>query len=208
MSPQTIELLIFAVIAFLLINKLLSVLGTTNVDENVRNSEKSYFGEKLILKDVTALDDVLTVAQSSQDDIKDLIVDTNIDSVMQNYMVLKNKMPDFDLVQFLSNTKVVFKMLIEAMVENNSEAINYLVDKRYIKQSADILSKYGSYKDNGILNAKISELYMFGNNAFVKVLFSGKDIVSAINNISEEWTFSRNTNSQSLTWYLSNIESV
>lgn len=205
MSPQIIELLIFAVIAFFLINKLLSVLGTTNTDENY---EKSYFGEKSNMKDITTHNEVLTTIDPTQENINNLIITTNTNSIMQNYLVLKNKIPDFDLPQFINNTKAVFKMLIDATKENNTETINHLVDKRYIKQSAEILAKYGTYNDKGELDTKVSELYMFGNNVFIKVLFLGKNIVSNFPSISEEWTFSRNTNTNSRTWYLSNIESV
>ncbi len=50
MSPQIIELLIFAVIAFYIINKLITTLGSTSEEEQTK--QKSYFGEPVI-KDVT-----------------------------------------------------------------------------------------------------------------------------------------------------------
>ena len=51
MSVQLLELLFFAGIAFLIINKLISTLGTTSDDDPAKRN--SYFGENASLKDVT-----------------------------------------------------------------------------------------------------------------------------------------------------------
>ena len=54
MSGQILELIIFAAIAFFIINKLISVLGKTSGDDPTKNN--SFFGENIgnNLKDVTS----------------------------------------------------------------------------------------------------------------------------------------------------------
>ena len=51
MSGQLIELIIFAAIAFFIINKLLSTLGATSESDPTKN--KTFFGESGKMKDVT-----------------------------------------------------------------------------------------------------------------------------------------------------------
>ena len=51
MSGQLIELIIFAGIAFFVINKLIATLGTTSDEDGTKHP--SVFGEKTAMKDVT-----------------------------------------------------------------------------------------------------------------------------------------------------------
>lgn len=207
MSPQIIELLIFALIAFFLINKLLSVLGTTDTDEPERR--RGYFGEPGGMKDVTEhVKEIEVIDGKQQSGIEALVVTKNIGAILQNYQQLYVKMPDFDMQRFILSAKSAFKMIIDAVNSGDQESIVHLVDKRYVKQAIEKLAEYGECKNCEVMDAKISELYMFGNNAFVKVLFTGQNIVSKMEKFSEEWTFSKNTNVQGNGWYLSNIEAV
>ena len=68
-------------------------------------------------------------------------------------------------------------------------------------------SSYGEYfKEKNNLTAQISEIYMFGNNIFVKVLFAGKNITNKIVDMHEEWTFTKSTLNSGSEWYLTNID--
>lgn len=210
MSAQILELLFFAGIAFLIINKLISALGTTSDDDPAKR--RSYFGEPTNgLKDVTSTsrnnDNVIKgkfLEQKSkpQLDLTGLIAPENIENIRAGIFKIQQRLPSFNPSNFLRNAKIAFKMIIEAAT-NNKDNLAALVDKRYLEQFSVLAPTYSKLLNVVDLEAKISEIYMFGNNAFIKILF-----ISNINHWREEWTFSRSLISSSSDWYLTNIDRI
>ncbi|AFC72368.1 hypothetical protein MCC_03935 [Rickettsia rhipicephali str. 3-7-female6-CWPP] len=210
MSPQIIELLIFAVITFYIINKLITTLGST---EEEQTNQKSYFGEPVI-KDVT----YSTVKSNKEEknipttqDIKafkDIIVEHNITAVVDGMEQVHKRLYSFDPVKFINNAKTAFQMIIEAAYKKDAKELSELIDKRYLEEFEKITPSYGDFFDSSALSAKYSEIYMFGNNIFIKLLFQGKNVVDKIEDLKEEWTFTRNANTKEVDWFLSNIERV
>lgn len=215
MSSQLIELIIFAAVAFFIISKLISVLGTTTEDDPARQ-KKSYFGEPAGLKDVTGAEKKGykegKIINASFTDIKNrinlkgLIVPENKDSITEGLKQVNARIPSFSPDKFLKGAKLAFKMIIEKAVNNNSTDLGELIDKRYMKAFQDFAFSYGNYQPSATLNVQISEIYMFGNNAFVKVVFTGENITDKISNLYEEWTFTKSLLSSGPEWYLSNID--
>ena len=211
MSPQIIELLIFAVIAFYIINKLITTLGSTSEEEQTK--QKSYFGEPVI-KDVT----YSTVRSNKEEkniptaeDIKafkDIIVEYNITAVVDGMEQVRKRLYSFDPVKFINNAKTAFQMIIEAAYKKDAKELSELIDKRYLEEFEKTAPAYGDFFDSSALSAKYSEIYMFGNNVFIKLLFQGKNVVDKIEDLKEEWTFTRNANTKEVDWFLSNIEKV
>lgn len=194
MSPQMIELLVFAAIAFFLINKLLSILGTTNENEE---QKKSFFGEPFFMKDVTQKSGVI-----DKIDHKDTIIiaPENKDYILERLAIINSKLSNFDLAKFLQGSISVFSMLTKTDAKNDKDLFENLVDKRFIEEFTKNLERY-SKKTIANPDAKVIDLYLFGNNVFIKVLF--KDISGKFQEI---WTFSKNANTSKLHWFLSNIE--
>ncbi|AFE52870.1 hypothetical protein MA5_03470 [Rickettsia prowazekii str. GvV257] len=212
MSPQIIELLIFAIIAFYIINKLITTLGSTSEEEQIKN--KSYFGEPVI-KDVTysTVKDHKKVERnvSRTQDIKvfkDIIVENNINAVVDGIEQIHKRLYSFDPVKFINNAKTAFQMIIEAAYKKDVKELSELIDKRYLEEFEKIIPSYGDFFDSSALSAKYSEIYIFGNNIFIKLLFQGKNVVDKIEDLQEEWTFTRNANTKEVDWFLSNIERV
>lgn len=214
MSAQLIELLIFAVIAFLIISKLIATLGTTS--NNDPTSRKSFFGEKAGLKDVTPRTSNEEANENYYKEekinyqfdakLREIIIEENESSISQGLQQINERLPSFNLIKFLKGAKAAFKIIIEDGANNKYENLSHLVDKRYLEQFKLILSTYGKLFQFSNLNAKISEIYMFGNNAFIKILFSGENITSNIKNFREEWTFSKSLINSGPDWYLNNID--
>ncbi|HJD65625.1 MAG TPA: Tim44 domain-containing protein [Rickettsia endosymbiont of Bembidion nr. Transversale] len=211
MSPQIIELLIFAGIAFFIINKLITTLGATSYDDPAK--QKSYFGEPVI-KDVTHSSNKsyeeekdLPTAQDIKT-FKNLIVEQNITAVVDGMETVHKRLNAFQPIKFINNAKIAFQMIIEAAYKNQTEELAELVDKRFLEEFEKISDSYGNFFDSTALNAKYSEIYTFGNNIFIKLLFQGKNVVDKIEELKEEWTFTRNANTKEVDWFLSNIEKV
>ena len=211
MSAQLIELVIFAAIAFFVISKLISVLGSTSDDDPARG--KSFFGESGSMKDVTSTTkegaSILkpNFFKKKKYDLKGMIVPENEDDIIEGLSDVAQKMPAFNPSNFIKGAIVAFKMLIEAGFEKDQDVFEELVDKRYLEHFSNISSNYGKYtaKEND-LDGKISEIYTFGNNVFVKMIFAGKNITSKVQEFHEEWTFTKSVLSTGPAWQLSNID--
>jgi len=197
-SAQLIELLLFAGVAFFLVSKLLSVLGTTN-----ENDGKSFFGEPAAggMKDVTAKPVAI-----EENEFADILAKNTSAQLAQNINVIADRLPSFDIRRFADGSKSAFKMIIEALVKRDIETLNALVDKRFLEQFETSGDRYGIMNTEANLDAKVSEGYMFGNNAFVKILFTGNKITSKIAHLKEEWTFIKNVSLPGPDWHLSNVE--
>jgi predicted lipid-binding transport protein (Tim44 family) len=208
MYGQLIELAIFGIIAFLIINKLLSSLGSTSEDDPAKT--QSFFGENGQIKDVTAKTSVKDVVSSNDDRIKaslkDFILKGQEKEIQQGLEEALEKLPNFNIKNFMSGAKTAFKMILTAADKNNEEEIKELVDKRYLNQFLQIASSYVGNNLNDSVQAQISEIYTFGNNVFIKILFIGTKILKNNELFQEEWTFSKNSLESSPNWYLNNID--
>ena len=218
MYGQFIELIIFAGIALLVINKLIATLGITSKDDK---NKTSFIGKKMTIKDVTPKGisssrektNTTTYNFSSKNDSQlaeliadDLIVKKNELDIRSGLTNIINKVPSFNIYNFLKGAKLAFSMIIDAGSKEGSGELEALIDKRYIEQFSSIASSYGQYSTDAEVKLQIAEIYMFGNNIFIKILFTGKDITTKIKNLSEEWTFTKSTINASPEWRLTNID--
>ena len=211
MSGQLIELLIFAGIAFFIINKLIATLGSTSEDDQTRS--KSMFKNMQSLKDVTNSASRKAAilkpqfAKTKKINLKNLVVPGAEEEVATGMEDVLRKLPNFNINTFLKGAKYAFKMIIEAGSNDDESALEELIDKRYVDNFKEMSASYGEYSSkNEDLTAQISEIYMFGNNIFVKILFAGQNITDKIKDMHEEWTFTKSLLNKSPQWHLTNID--
>ena len=212
MVGQILELIIFAGIAFVIINKLISALGTTSKDDSARS--RGFFGEgDNNLKDVTYTAKPLDILKPrffksvNKIDLKNLVLPENKEAVEKGLQEVMSRIPSFNIERFVNGACGAFRMIIESALKNEEQQLEELVDKRYIDHFKTIITNYGNLTRNADkLLAHVSEIYMFGNNIFIKVLFSGNNIASKIKDLHEEWTFSKSTLSSDPAWFLTNID--
>jgi predicted lipid-binding transport protein (Tim44 family) len=205
-SAQFIEILFLAGIAFLIISKFISMLGTTDDDDPARNLG-SNFGEPTSMKNVTgtvppeADERVLKILRLGKK-LKGLDEETS-----QSLAAVLDKFPNFEPELFLKNAKSAFFMVLTALEEQDLDTLEELVDKRFLDQIKKMDSKYGKMRSDK-LKAKCADSYSFGNSIYVKVLFEGNNITDNIKSLKEEWVFTKNITQNGPEWYLSNIEVV
>ncbi|XVN43004.1 MAG: TIM44-like domain-containing protein [Candidatus Rickettsia vulgarisii] len=210
-----LELLIFAGIAFFIINKLISKLGSTSDEDPAK---RGFFGEPKI-KDVTNTSEPsglnkgkikipsFFVVKEKANPIDDsLIVQENAQAIKEGLATIASRLPSFEVSKFLKSSKAAFEIIIEACNDEDIEELSMLVDRRYIKDFHKYSDNYGEFIHNNDLVAKISEAYSFANHLFVKVLFTGNKVTSKIGSFSEEWTFSKSLLTNDVNWLLTNVE--
>ena len=215
MNPSALfEIVIFALIAFALVTKLLDMLGSVN-DED-QNSSKSFFGEKSSsIKDVTNSGSskinrafINGVINSVRKNIKSYEEVVAQDSPSEKIKVIKDlgkmveRIRGFDAVKFLEGAKSAFAMTIEAFKSKDFKTLEYLVDKRFLNSLQN--TDYLSFADGvSLLDAKICEVYSFGNSVFIKIRFS------LSSSEKEEWVFTKNLlDTNSSAWQISSINIV
>ena len=195
MSAQMVEILILAVIAFLIISKLLSVLGTTDEDDPAKKQAGSFFGEPRGLKDVTGT--VETVGRKVIPLRANMVFseDTKINDIITQIV---EKMPTFNPEKFLKGAKGAFKMVLEALSKNDEKSLEELVDKRFLSELGNKTEHYSVISASDITVA-FEDAYSFGNSIYIKVAMSGKKF-------KEFWVFTKNANDAGPGWKLSNVE--
>ncbi len=210
MSGQLIELIIFAGIAFFVINKLIGALGSTTEDDPTRKA--NFFGEGG-MKDVTPAKNRKSnvvkpqFARKVRVNLKGMVVAENEAEVKAGLADVMSKVPSFNLGSFIKGSKGAFEMIIKAGSEENEEELEELVDKRYLEHFRSMAASYGKYTAKSTaLTAHASEIYMFGNNILVKILFAGKNITDKVKEMHEEWTFTKSSISAGSEWHLTNID--
>lgn len=219
MSGQLIELIIFAGIAFFVINKLIATLGTTSDEDGTKRP--SVFGEKTSMKDVTTsattnanTDSVIKAnilkptfaTRKNKIDLRGLVVPENDNDVKEGLVDVMNRVPSFNIHNFLKGAKAAFRMIVDAAYKNDEKELEQLVDKRYLQHFKALSVGYGEYTGKTDPDLQISEIYMFGNNIFIKILFVGKNITNKIKDLHEEWTFTKSSIGAGNEWYLTNID--
>lgn len=209
------EIVIFGIIAFVLITKLIDMLGVT--DEHDLNKNKSFFGEPTnTVKDVTSssntkenqqnfIGNILNNIKLNTSNWEDAFVGQNSHEkakIVNQLKALTVNIKSFDPIKFLDGAKQAFIMTIDAIKTKNMTVLEFLIDKRFINQIQN--SDYQSFNNDAqIIDAKICETYSFGNSIFIKVLFVLE------NQIKEEWVFIKNTlDYNNPTWQISSINAV
>lgn len=214
-----IELLLFAGIAFLIINKLVNVLGS--VDEDEQRNRRSMYGEP-VMKDVTMYDDNLygvtdkvVIATNEVDDksIIESLDDANDSRLLDNVKEMIRRVDGFHPDMFVKNAGEAVRMILKAVVglcaaRECDDVIEHLVDRRYVpivRESADtykrLLSDGSSLavSDVNVRDMKISSATFFGNNVIVAIALT-------VGNRREIWSFSKSTLQISSDWILTNID--
>ena len=199
MSAQIVEIIILAVIAFLIISKFLSVLGTTDEDDPAKNKAGSFFGEPTGLKDVTG-----TVVPSDDRSGQSKVIplranvvfstDSKINDIVRQIV---EKMPDFNHEKFLKGAQSACKMIIDAVSKNDEQALSALVDKRFMSEITKKADHYSQVSND--IKVSYEDAYSFGNSIYIKVVVTGKKL-------KEFWVFTRNLQQVGQDWHLSNIE--
>ena len=129
--------------------------------------------------------------------------------ILEGFNMLRTKLPSFDLVRFHKNSQIAFDLIIQAGIKNDEDELRELIDPRYVEHFKGIAANYTNLLENvAEIQYEISEIYMFGNTAFVKVMFTQNADKGVEAEFHEEWTFSRNILAPGKTWYLSNVDKM
>ncbi len=215
-----IDILILAMIAVFILNRLRNVLGkkTGNEEDIIKKFKLKKDGFKESTPDMESN----LKSNGLKEETINLHKDKNINKVLNE---IKKIETSFGVNEFLDNSKKAFEYILGSYSKNNLKALEPLLEKKifqiYKKEIDHRLKKKEIFeitiigiKDPKIVGAKvvnnIAEIIVEYNSEQVQVLKDANNKIiegdtNQILNIEENWTFSRKLKSKSPNWSLIKI---
>ena len=204
MSYKILEFIILSAVTAFILKKLFSTIGEVDDNPNWKNTSKKTsprdISDSAILLEPKAINQ--TPAETKF--LEKITLPNNLEHIAARVSELKEKFQgNFNLMSFVESAKQAATMIINSARNGNDAMLALLVDKRYLSQFKESYSKDAvKVEDINKYNLLISDIYFFVNTAFIKIAFVNK---IEHTNVIEEWIFTKNLNSQSKEWHLSNI---
>ncbi|MEI8295720.1 MAG: Tim44/TimA family putative adaptor protein [Alphaproteobacteria bacterium] len=211
---QSLEILIFAVIAGYLFFRLWSVLGQTSGEE------------PHILKRVTPLsdvddlhDNVISLPQRSSQEITESLLSEKAKLGLQE---LRDRQSDFNLNNFLNGAQSAFRMVVKAFAEGDRQLLKKLLSDGVYKNFGKVLDQrekdhyqQESRVDKVEIN-KIEDISVKGQEVIITLRFVSEQMLAIINAegaiidnparlsipMIDVWSFSRYLDSTDYNWSL------
>ena len=216
-----IDILILAMIAIFIINRLKNVLGkkTGNEQDIVEKYSRNKGNFKESPPDQTSLSD------QKENTVRDVFFheDPKINSALRK---IYNQDENFDTKEFLDGSKKAFEFIIKNYSEENLEPLKNLLSKSiyndFKSQINDRIKKSQNLDITiiGIKHAEIIQSSLKSNIANISVRFNSEQVQvikdlkgkiiegdsNQILTIDEKWSFSKNLKSNDPNWTLEKIE--
>lgn len=218
------DILILAMIAVFILNRLRNVLGK-KTGEEPNGSQKLHLGEKDYNESKPDSESYKKVANDKDNDLQHFHEDKDINFSLNEIRKIENK---FDMEDFIDKAKKAFEFILKAYSENNIKLLETLLEKElFLEYKKDITSRVKKKElfeitMIGVQKPIIVDAKIKNKDAQITVKYhseqihvtknsSGKIIDGDINQIltiQEIWTFSRKLKSRNPNWSLQNISEV
>ena len=218
------DILILAMIAVFILNRLRNALGKKTGDEPNRNQEV-HLKEKDYNESKPDNESYKNVTANKVDDLHHFHENKNVNLSLNEIRKIESK---FDMEDFLDKAKKAFEYILKAYSENNVKLLESLLDKElFLEYKKDITSRIKKkelfeitiigVEKPIIIDAKVkdkdAQISVKYNSEQIHVTknSSGKIIDGDINQIltiQEVWMFSRKLKSRNPNWSLKNISEV
>jgi hypothetical protein len=111
------------------------------------------------------------------------------------------KKEDYEPNTFGMGIQAVSERVLNGALQTNYITLNF-ANRVFLNQLKTCQHESLRNAEAKFISAKICEIYSFGNNVFIKILFE------MTNDVKEEWAFSKNVLDQNRVWYICSINSV
>ena len=219
MGEGFLDLILFAMIAAFLVLRLRSVLGRRTGQERPRHDPLSQQPS-----DTKSNDNVVELPDQTgkEDQDKDIIDEKSDDPIQAGVAHIRTSDPSFNLDEFTTGATAAFEMVVQAFAEGDLETLRSLLnDEVYDNFSAAVRefeegdekleTTVISIKTADVLEAKVEE-----RMAFVTVKFQSEQVnvtrdkngevidgdPNRVTDITDIWTFARNTRARDPNWTL------
>ena len=139
MSVKIFEILIFAGVTIFLLNKLLTILGTTDEEDQRVSRNQSFFGEDDSIIDVTGTGQAKNTPTELQ-----LSEEAKLRMKLQDIGKLIN---GFSPEHFISGARTAFKMIVRACEKKDDKTLKQLIDRRFNEDFTSFIDKFGKLNE-------------------------------------------------------------
>jgi len=226
---QTLDILLFAMIAVFLALRLRSVLGRRDKNDqgldNTRKMEHHQSGNnqnviELPEREVKNNDESLSAQTSS--DTEEINENLSDNIIQKELLDLKKIDPDFDPENFIVGARVAFEMVIKAFASDDLDTLDRLLSNEVYSNFVRAINERNeagySIADTlvGIKSAELVEAFLEGQYGNITVKFISEQIKvtkdkkgkvidgdpKSVIVVVDFWTFSRDINQQDPNWIL------
>ena len=208
-----LDIILFAMIAAFLILRLRSVLGRRH---DLGGPGQDSFSSKVETGD----GEVVRFPGADEDDAA---LELEPDSPMETgFRQIKRAAPQFDVTEFLAGTRSAFEMIVQAFAEGNRDTLGALLNNEVYENFLHAIRAREAANETlentvvRIRSIEPIEAYMTGHDAAITIKIISEQInitrgtdgqvvdgnPDAITEITDIWTFSRNTRSSDPNWEL------
>ena len=214
---QFIDIILFAMVAAFLVLRLRSVLGRRDGHEGGKSDPLEIRGKK-----PESENNVVQLPDHSEPD-EDLPpgIDED-DPLAAGIMKLKAADPGFDVQEFLSGSRIAFEVILGAYTDGDSKALKPLLSSEVFANFNKVINdreQAGESMEDTLVSINkvdIMEAYMEGSVANVTVKYISEQVnvvrdgdgnvvsgdPNAVVEVTDFWTFSRDTKSRDPNWFL------
>ena len=230
-----LDILLFAIVAFVLVTRLSKILGQNSNEEDRANIERTWaqtFKEK---GEEKAKQQAIADGQHNDQDSKTTqqvltqdMPENVSGSIESGFRDIAGADASFNPHQFLDGSKKAFEMVLNAFVDGDKDTLQNLLDnKLYTKFASviDIRTAEGHTSKNDLVSidgADPVSAKLDGKIAIVEVKFTSQQInvtydenekvvdghPQAIDTITDVWTFERDVKSKAPNWVLTHTRTV
>ncbi|TAH35769.1 MAG: Tim44 domain-containing protein [Alphaproteobacteria bacterium] len=215
---MTIDIIIFAIIAFVLAFRLWQVLGTRTGLERKDQDYANLRRAAAPASPTTGKNIDITVGEESQH---------ALNALSANLAQIKNLDHNFAEGHFLRGARVAFEMIAKAFADGDKGTLKQLLDAALYDNFAKAIDERktkGERMELTIVRLRdpdITDARIVGSEVYLTVLFKSEQITTTrdkdnkvidgdpdrIYDINDIWTFRRNAGSSATNWYLTATQS-
>ncbi|MFQ5618988.1 MAG: Tim44/TimA family putative adaptor protein [Rhodospirillales bacterium] len=214
------DIILFAMIAAFLVLRLRSVLGRR---DNHKRGHRNPFARPLPEEQADENVVHLPSARDIGADTEDAVVENDADGdLAAGFREIKAADRGFDPTEILSGARIAFELILSAFAAGDTEALKPLLSAEVLGNFAQSIREREAAGETmehtlvGMKSAEIVEAYLDGRTAHVTVKFvsdqanvtrdANGEVVdgdpSAVTEVTDFWTFARDTGSRDPNWTL------
>lgn len=221
MGSGFLDIILFAAIALFLVFRLRSVLGRRTGHERPPPDRLSAQNNDAPTNDnVVELPDRSVKTGDNQDE--EFLVDGSDDPLAAGLTQIKIADSTFDTQEFITGARAAFEMVVQAFAEGDLKTLRSLLNDEVYENFSAAVQQRENVEEQlettviGVKNADIMEARVEGRMAFITIKFLSEQVnvtrdkdgevidgdPNRVTEITDIWTFARNTRARDPNWTL------
>jgi predicted lipid-binding transport protein (Tim44 family) len=216
---MAVDIIIFAIVAIIIAYRFYNMIGKIDQEDLAKNDMANVQKD---LDNIVKLkeDEYKEVEEESREEQR--IIEALDDKSESSVSILKQRLPNFKLEKFISNSEKAFEMIISSFLSGDEKSLDKLATAEISKKFIDEKEKFAKQGQKldievvAMISAIITNVSIKGNKALIALDFVSEQITSLkdkqgkiisgdekrIEEIEDKWVFEKDLNDKSPIWLL------